>query len=84
MAEKFLLTYNQPYEFDDDDSGGMQGHDIGWDTKEEKFTAGSNEDAIGLAEGFLKEGSIELDDKTYARRGIELSCTSIVVIKRWG
>lgn len=81
MAKEYVIIYEQPYDFDDDDSGDSE-HDVGWSTEQEEFMCSGNGDAAGFVGGFLKKGSLKLGDKVYERKGIAL--LSCEVVQQWG
>lgn len=75
----YVLEYEEPFEFDDDDSGDPS-HDVAWDIK--RIKSGDvleipdderDNQALHDAEVFLQEGGISVEGITYNRRGINLT-----------
>ena len=64
---KYIIQYQQPYEYDDDSSSGIGDHDIGWGTMSVTFDVETDEEAITATDQFLSEGSVIFEGGTYRR-----------------
>ena len=54
----YRLTYNQPYEYDDDSPSGIGDHDIAYSQGKEEFEALDDGAASKFADNFLREGGL--------------------------
>jgi len=57
--KKYELTYQQPYEYDDDSPSGVGDHGVEYQRPREPFEARSDEDARQIVREFLSQGGLQ-------------------------
>lgn len=66
----YVLTYEQPYEYDDDSLGGIGDHEIRWREDKKNFKAQNHDDSRRLVVRFLLDAkyAVQLLDKEVTYR----------------